>query len=133
MKVLRLLVLLLLIVLFCHTGWACQLSSIPVNKVACNDNYSTNDDDADDYATFPIQLATLQDASSPGQISVRPVRLLNIHGNSTLRHTGKSSFLTRILNFRKNKKHLRQQVHSSSLGGCASCDYYVIALRHIVR
>lgn len=78
-------------------------------------------------------LATLQEASPTGHLSLRLQRLSKNHSNVFNRSNGKgiASITHKHLDKARHGRWL--QVESTAGGISVSRDYYVIALRHIIR
>ena len=79
--------------------------------------------------------ATLTDATSLYRVcSSRPQRLLPTHGSKTERTANPSGFVRRhIVKPLRFLHDSRRRLETAPFSLSASCHYYVIALRHIIR
>ena len=95
---------------------------------------ATGDDTREwDEHRSQLPLATLQEAAPMGHVSVRPQRVVTGHVNVLSRGGGKSaaSITSKLLD--KARWNHWSRCESRVCGISVSSDYYVIALRHIIR
>lgn len=77
--------------------------------------------------------AILQEALPLGQLSVRPQRSIAGHSNVLSRGGNKYLPAIKYKNIYSNNQSYESREESSPISVVVSSDYYVIALRHIIR
>ena len=80
-----------------------------------------------------MPLATLHESSPAGAINMRQQRTTSGSSHFTSRGGNKNLSFVKHTKLANHKLRCEQREVSSPFSVAASCDYYVIALRHIIR
>lgn len=133
MAMMRWLILLLMLVLG-STGNSLIALGADDSAVALGQIRATGDDSREwEEHQSQLPLATLQEAAPTGQISIRPQRVVPGQVNVLSRGGGKSSASLTYKNLDKARWSCGARQESAPFSISVSSDYYVIALRHIIR
>jgi len=110
-------------------------TAVPVGLSCVVGQIKAQDGEAQDWSNHESQspLATMQEAAPLGHLSLRPQRNSNFRTNVLSRGGGKFHAGLTFKHLDKARWSAGSRVESSPCAVMVSSDYYVIALRHIIR
>ena len=134
MAMLRCFILLLLSLVSSGAGYSSVAHGSKPGASATGCIKSTSDKSKEwDGQQSQLPLATLQEAEPMGYVGVRPQRYAPVHSNVLTRGSGKSVACLTSKCLDKARRSCGTRQESAPFSISVSSDYYVIALRHIIR